>query len=423
MERSQLTIVNDGKSEVDTFSVCARTEDMNATAIVQVGELGDDETKNEYMTYTGELEGTPDGITCYNYGLLQPLKHKESRKLVVLQITTNHLQAYPKERKQSEAPKVLVTIPETLVSSYKVEEEEASLMLTTSQTAVKKTGTREFEQQKQKLQFATKKNTPPFSADIFQVQVGMNQAILRARSVERDIHVSHWGSVRIKEVYDIANLSPSIKGEFSRLATMMNPDTGMQGAAHTLKAKVPAAAFDIRYRDEIGNISTSRMATSGSWIALALDPRFPVFGGWSAHFIFEYSVGLDAMVEKKGTGQYSVSFPSLPAIVDLTYDHVETRLHLPGGAQVNSNVQLGFPGSFSVSKEYTYLSMMPSPVLTITQDNAVTDMATVAVFNYGYQDILMFEKIAVACISLIAAVAFSVVVSSIDLGSGKSKTV
>lgn len=66
---------------------------------------------------------------------------------------------------------------------------------------------------------------------------------------------------------------------------------------------------------------------------------------------------------------------------------------------------------------------MPSPVLTITQDNAVTDMATRAVFNYGYQDILMFEKIAVACMSLIAAVAFSVVVSSIDLGSGKSKTV
>lgn len=423
MERSQLTIVNDGKSEVDTFSVCARTEDMNATAIVQVGELGDDEKKNEYMTYTGELEGTPDGITCYNYGLLEPLKHKESRKLVVLQITTNHLQAYPKERKQSEAPKVLVTIPETLVSSYKVEEEEASLMLTTSQHVVKKTGTREFEQQKQKLQFTTKKNTPPFSADIFQVQVGMNQAILRARSVERDIYVSHWGSVRIKEVYDIANLSPSIKGEFSRLATMMNPDTGMQGAAHTLKAKVPAAAFDIRYRDEIGNISTSRMATTGSWIALALDPRFPVFGGWSAHFILEYSVGLDAMVEKKGTGQYSVSFLSLPAIVDLTYDHVETRLHLPGGAQVNANVELGFPGSFSVSKEYTYLSMMPSPVLTITQDNAVTDMATRAVFNYGYQDILMFEKIAVACMSLIAAVAFSVVVSSIDLGSGKSKTV
>lgn len=421
MQRSSVTILNDQKSEVNTFSVCARAEDMDASAIVQVGETGEDE-KTNYLMFTGEKEGVPDGIKCYNYDLLTPLKPKETRKLVVLQITTNHLEPYPKERKQSESPKVLVTIPETIVSPYKVLEEKASLMLTTSQTAVKKTGSREFEQQKQTLQFVTQKNIPPFSADIFQVQVGMSHAIVRARSVERDIHVSHWGHVRVKEVYDITNLSPSIKGEFSRLETMMNPDTAMQGAAHTLKAKVPAAAYDIRYRDEIGNISTSRMASSGSWIALGLEPRFPIFGGWSAHFILEYTVGLDAMVDKKGFGQYSVSFLTLPSVIDMTYDHIETRLHLPSGAQLDPQLELGFRGTFSVSKEYTYLSVMPSPLLTISQQNVVTDMSSVAVLKYGYQDILVFEKLVVAFISLIGVVAFITVVSSVDLGASKAKT-
>lgn len=416
-----MTVVNDQKSEVKTFSVCARAEDMEATAIIQVGEVGDDVDKNAQFTLIGEKEGTPAGITCYNYDFAKPLKHKETRKLVVLHITTNHLQAYPKERKQSESPKVLVTIPETTVSCYPIEEEESYLMLTTTQMAVKKAGLREFEQDKQKLQFVTQKNVPKYSDGVFKVQVGMNHAILRARSVERDIHVSHWGHVRVKEVYDITNLSPGIMGEFSRLATMMNPEKAMLGAAHTLKAKVPAAAYDIRYRDEIGNISTSRMATSGSWIALALDPRFPIFGGWSVHFMLEYSLGLDAVVEKKSFGQYSASFLSLPAIADITYDHIETRLHLPSGAKLDPQTKITFPGSSSVSTEYTYLSVLPSPVLTIKQENVVTDMSTVAVFNYGYQDILVFEKPVVAFVSLIGVIACIAAISSVDLGYSTKK--
>lgn len=424
MQRSELTIVNDKKSEVKTFSVCATEDDMNATAIIQVGNVDTESQKKENLPFVGELEGTPDGITCYTYDLLTPLKHKETRKLAVLQITTNHLKPYPKERKQSESPKVLVTIPETIVSCYNVEEEESSVMMATSHVVVKKAGKRDFEQQKQTLQLATQKNVAPFSADIFQVQVIMNQPIVRARSVIRDIHVSHWGHVRVKEVYDVINDSPSIKGEFSRLQTMMNPEAGMQGAAHTLKAKVPAAAFDIRYRDEIGNISTSRMASSGSWIALALEPRFPLFGGWSAHFILEYSVGLDAMVDKKSSGRYSVSFLSIPSIVDMMYDYIETRIHLPGGAQLDPNVRLELPGTLSVSKEFTYLSMLPSPVLTVVQKNAVTEMSSVVVFEYGYQDILKFEKIAVATLSLAGIACCIAIVSSIDLyRSGKSKTV
>lgn len=423
MQRSEVTIANEQKSEVTTFSVCATAEDMNATAIIQVGEANEDGKKRKYLDYIGERKNSPDGFICYEYDLETPLQPKETRKLIVLQITTNHLQPYPKERKQSESPKVLVTMPETFVSCYKIKKEVSSLMITTTQDVIQRAGTRKFEQQKQTLKFATAENLSPFHSEIFKVQVSMNQPIMRARSVERDIHVSHWGHIRVREDYDVVNLGSSITGEFSRLLTMMSTETGMQGAAHTLKSKIPATSYDIRYRDEIGNISTSRMASSGSWTALALDPRFPIFGGWSAHFILEYSVQLDAMVEKKSMGQYSVAFPSLPSIVDITYDHIVTRVHLPGGARVTADPKLGYPGTLSISKEYTYFSILPSPVLTIVQENAVTDMATVAEFIYGYQDILRFEKIAIVGLTLVGFIMFFGFLSSIDLGAGKSKSV
>ena len=53
---------------------------------------------------------------------------------------------------------------------------------------------------------------------------------------------------------------------------------------------LPAAASDVYYRDEIGNISTSNLRELDDMVEVELRPRFPLFGGWKTHYIVGYNV-------------------------------------------------------------------------------------------------------------------------------------
>ncbi len=53
---------------------------------------------------------------------------------------------------------------------------------------------------------------------------------------------------------------------------------------------LPAAARDVYYRDEIGNISTSALRELDDMVELELRPRFPLFGGWKTHYLIGYNI-------------------------------------------------------------------------------------------------------------------------------------
>lgn len=53
---------------------------------------------------------------------------------------------------------------------------------------------------------------------------------------------------------------------------------------------LPAAAQDVYYRDEIGNISTSHLLILDDSVEMEIRPRFPLFGGWKTHYIIGYNL-------------------------------------------------------------------------------------------------------------------------------------
>lgn len=57
-----------------------------------------------------------------------------------------------------------------------------------------------------------------------------------------------------------------------------------------LQTVLPAAARDVYYRDEIGNISTSAMRELDDMVEVELRPRFPLFGGWKTKYTIGYNV-------------------------------------------------------------------------------------------------------------------------------------
>ena len=71
---------------------------------------------------------------------------------------------------------------------------------------------------------------------------------------------------------------------------------------------LPAAARDIYYRDEIGNISTSHLREMDDSVELELRPRFPLFGGWKTHYYIGYNVPSYQYLYNSGSYHFSIIF-------------------------------------------------------------------------------------------------------------------
>lgn len=63
-----------------------------------------------------------------------------------------------------------------------------------------------------------------------------------------------------------------MKGSFSRFDYQRNPNSG-QSAVKSYTTLLPAAAQDVYYRDEIGNISTSHLRNAEDFAELIVRPR------------------------------------------------------------------------------------------------------------------------------------------------------
>ena len=76
--------------------------------------------------------------------------------------------------------------------------------------------------------------------------------------VERQIELSHLGSIAITEHYELKNDAAALDGEFNRVK--YTSLTNYQQGGHIFRklfAQLPRKAYNLYYRDVIGNVSTS----------------------------------------------------------------------------------------------------------------------------------------------------------------------
>ncbi|TGZ54188.1 Dolichyl-diphosphooligosaccharide--protein glycosyltransferase subunit 1 [Temnothorax longispinosus] len=93
----------------------------------------------------------------------------------------------------------------------------------------------------------------------------------------------------IRDSIDLLHTGALLKGSFSRYEYARESKSG-QASIQSFDTVLPAAASDIYYRDEIGNISTSHTRVKKDSVELTLRPRFPLFGGWKTRYTIGYNV-------------------------------------------------------------------------------------------------------------------------------------
>merc|ERR1712212_411119 len=221
------------------------------------------------------------------------------------------------------------------------------------------------------ITYGPHKNVAAFSSSELIVHSENNSPMLVVSSLSRLIEVSMWGNLAIEETIDVVHRGAQLKGSFSRYE-FQRENSGVSSVKN-FKTLLPAAAKDVYYRDDIGNISTSHMKVMDDAVELDLRPRFPLFGGWKTHYVTGYNVPSYEYIFYKGD-QHVLNMRLIDHIFDdMLVEEIEVKIILPEGV---SNLELSTPYSVTRGDDtlhYTYLDTTGRTVVSLRSNKLLTE--------------------------------------------------
>ncbi|KAL1124131.1 hypothetical protein AAG570_001901 [Ranatra chinensis] len=247
-----------------------------------------------------------------------------------------------------------------------------------------------------------------------------NSPFLRVIRLERVIEVSHWGNIAVEETVDMVHVGATLSGPFSRYEFQRESHSGLS-SVKSFKTILPAAASDIYYRDDIGNISTSHMRLLGDSVELDLRPRFPLFGGWKTHYVLGYNVPSYEYLYNSGDN-YKLKMRVIDHIFDdMAVDELVTRVILPEGSN-NIHISSPYPVKrLPDTKHSTYLDTKGRPVITITKNNLVENHIQDFELDYEFPKILMLQEPLLVVVALYILFIMVIIYVRLDFSISKDE--
>lgn len=219
--------------------------------------------------------------------------------------------------------------------------------------------------------------------DMIKVHFAFDQVLPILTSVMKTIEVSQLGQVvAVNEDITLVNRAAGINGEFSRSPYMHmkyaqgNVPFTLGHTLQSIDAVVPETAFDIHYRDVIGNISSSNARRDMDLTRVSLRPRFPLSGGWKSEFSFMYNLPFDPefVRQKQGRDEFMLAVPVGHSLANVFAENVDVRIILPAGA---SDIKISVPGrqvsNLEIQKMFGWLD---TPLLGSDSGRTVLSFST-----------------------------------------------
>ncbi|RIB10885.1 Ribophorin I [Gigaspora rosea] len=264
-------------------------------------------------------------------------------------------------------------------------------------------------------------NQEPGAFDELSIHYEFQQAILTVKGLRRDLEISHWGgNLAVEEHFNLTHDGAKLKGQFSRLeyqqTQYIHHETTM---ARDFSINLPAHASDVYYRDEIGNVSTSRLRNERDAKVLEFRPRYPLFGGWNYTWYHGYNVPLGDFLRYHKSGRYILNIPFVNPLHNAAFDHVQVRIILPEGA---SNVKVETP--FPINKEThgvhkTYFDSKGRYLVVLDKFNVVDDHSKHFQVSYEYNSLELLRKPLVATTFFLCGFLLNMIFSRMEFTIGK----
>lgn len=360
-----ITLENKGSNALSSFLVASDPETKGKLAYISA-KVGDEILKLEPATGTLSEPKVPKHFVVK---LAKPLPPGQTVKVAVEKVYTHGLEPFPAEITQTQKQLVRFIGNHYVYSPYAVQQQTTRVLLA-SATVESYTKLKPSQLTDTTITLGPYENVPAYSQSELVIHSENNSPFLAVTRLTRHIEVSHWGAISVEETIDVRHVGAKLRGSFSRHDYQREHNSGVS-SVQQFKTSLPAAAAGVYYRDEIGNISTSRMREQADEVELELRPRFPLFGGWKTHYTIGYTVPIYEYLYRSGD-QYVLSMRLMDHVLDdMVVDEVEVKLVLPEGA---SEIQLETPYPVRRLKDsllFTYLDVTGRPVITVTKDNLV----------------------------------------------------
>lgn len=335
------------------------------------------------------MDKHPDKI-FYSIDLKDALSQGRTMSVEVETIFSHELIPHPKQIAQKEKQLVKYIGNVYIYSPYTVGKLTTTVSLP-SRNIESYSKIKPVVQSDSTITYGPYEKLPPFSYEELAVHFENNNKFLTVTRIERSIEISHWGNIAVEETIDLVHTGAQLKGSFSRYEYSRESKSG-QASIQSFDTILPAAASDIYYRDEIGNISTSHTRIKKDSVELNLRPRFPLFGGWKTHYTIGYNVPSYEYLFHSGD-QYVLEMRLLDHIFDdMVVDELMVKIILPEGSR-NIKLTLPYPATrLPDSLHYTYLDTTGRPVISITKKNLVENHIQNFKLKYTFPRLLMLQE-------------------------------
>ncbi|XP_066584348.1 dolichyl-diphosphooligosaccharide--protein glycosyltransferase subunit 1 [Prorops nasuta] len=383
---SRQVLENSGSSRIKSFLFAIHAEDKSTLSYIGAfRDPGHVELKINEVKISEYKD-----VLFYSIELKDPLAPGRTTSVEVETVFSHKLVPHPKEITQKEKQLVKFIGNLYLYSPYSIAKQTTVVSLP-SRHIESYSKVKPFSLADSTITYGLYENLPPFSYERLEVHFENNNKFLTVTKIERTIEISHWGNIAVEENIDLLHTGALLKGSFSRYEYARESKSG-QASIQSFDTILPAAASDIYYRDEIGNISTSHMRVKKDSVEVNLRPRFPLFGGWKTKYTIGYNVPSYEYLFQSGD-EYLLEMRLLDHIFDdMVVDELIVKIILPEGCR---NIELNLPYSATRlpdSLHYTYLDTTGRPVISIMKTNLVENHIQNFKLKYNFPRILMFQE-------------------------------
>jgi len=373
-----ITLENKGDAAVNEF-VLAYEKDAANIAFLEVTDKSDDDVK----LAISEVEAGVFKVT-----LPSSLAKDDSASFIVETVYSHILQPYPAKIAQTEKQQFLYSGNLYFYSPYKVKTQKTTVKLSSS-SVESHTKIKPYSVNENVITYGPYKESKAYNTQELKVHYENNSPFLTVNEMTRWIEVSHWGNVAVEETYHMTHEGAQLKGHFSRYDYQRSP---AHAAIKSFKTVLPAAARDVYYRDEIGNISTSNMLVQHDSVEVELRPRFPLFGGWQTRYYLGYNVPAYQYLFNKGD-KYVLKMRVIDHVFDeFVVDKLNVKIVLPEGC---TNIKVNMPFKLTEERQEihkTYLDTVGRPVVVLTKKNLIEGHIQDLEVHYTFKKLQLLQE-------------------------------
>jgi oligosaccharyltransferase complex subunit alpha (ribophorin I) len=301
----------------------------------------------------------------------EPMNHEEERILIVTEYYTNQYELLPKKITLLEDQYVVFQNTQNYISFYNTLTQKTKVKLPVNKSKVISYTKENAVIDAEKIYYRHEESVKPFSVLFFKAHYECNFSLVVFNNVEKVHWVSHWGNIAVEEKYQIENIGAKLVGEFGRVDYDDEGTKGGKNALRALYSKLPLRANNLWYRDEIGNVSSSRAFRDWDDVKLDLELRFPLLGGWKSNYNVGYSLPTKFHVNVNDEDLNLLNLTYGLGYDDILAKNYTYTIVLPEHADV-AKINLNIDSSnykITYDKTYSFLDLFGRTTVIITMNN------------------------------------------------------